>query len=175
MNVIDNPLVWLLRFRHRCGYGVHSPFAFHFLTDVVYERTAYYAYATLDATLPLSLRLRRRKGLHLLLRLANWLQPRTVSLPADAPYARAYLMAGCAGAVVRMDVPATGADMILLREPDDEAARRVSDGGVLVLDGLQKHREWFRHLPATLTFDLYDVGVAIYEKRLGKQHYIINF
>ena len=65
--------------------------------------------------------------------------------------------------------------MFLLREPDDRAARAVRDGGILVLDGLRGHREWFRNLPAALTFDLYDVGVAIYESRLDKQHYIINF
>ena len=57
MNMLDNPLVWLMRIRHRCGYGVHSPFAFRFLTDVVYERTPYYAYSTLDEALPLAQRL----------------------------------------------------------------------------------------------------------------------
>ena len=49
MRLLGNPLVWLMRFRHRCGYGVHSPFAFNFLTGVVYERTPYYAYARLDS------------------------------------------------------------------------------------------------------------------------------
>lgn len=175
MNRFSNPLVWLMRFRHRCGYGVHSPFAFRFLTDVVYERTPYYAYASLDATLPMSHRFRRRQGLHLLLRLANWQQPRAVVLPADASLARAYLQAGCRQATLCESAPACGADMVVLRKPDDEVARAVRDGGVLVLDGLQRHREWLRDLPATLTFDLYDVGVAIYEKRLNKQHYIINF
>lgn len=175
MNQFHNPLVWLMRFRHRCGYGVHSPFAFHFLTDVIYERTPYYAYAALDATLPASHRFRRRKGLHLLLRLANWLQPQVVVLPADASLARTYLQAGCRHASLHASLPACGADMVLLREPDDEAAKAVRDGGVLVLDGLQRHREWLRNLPAALTFDLYDVGVAIYATRLYKQHYIINF
>lgn len=175
MNRFSNPLVWLGRIRHRCGYGVHSPFAFRFLTEVVYERTPYCAYTTLDAALPWSLRSRRKKGLHLLLRLANWLQPQVVVVPGDASIARSYLQAGCRRAALCESLPACGADMVLLREPDDEAARAAREGGMLVLDGLQRHREWLRNLPATLTFDLYDVGVAIYEPRLYKQHYIINF
>ena len=42
-----HPFVWLLRFRHRRGYGVHSPFAFNFITDVVYQRLPYYKYCEL--------------------------------------------------------------------------------------------------------------------------------
>ena len=44
---LKRPFIWLRRFRHRRGYGVHSPFAFDFITDVVYERTAYYKYKDL--------------------------------------------------------------------------------------------------------------------------------
>ncbi|MGN0233987.1 MAG: hypothetical protein ACI4B5_06170 [Bacteroidaceae bacterium] len=175
MNLIDNPVVWLWRIRHRCGYGVHSPFAFRFLTDVVYERTPYYAYAELDAHLPWHYRMRRRKGLHLLFRLANWLQPGISVLPTDAVYARSYLQAGCRNTNVQMEIPASGADMILIREPDERAAQGVRANGMLVFDNLQHHREWFANLPATLTFDLYDVGIAIYDGRFNKQHYIVSF
>ena len=42
------PFIWLARFRHRCGYGVHSPFAFHLITGVIYEKTPYYKYAALQ-------------------------------------------------------------------------------------------------------------------------------
>lgn len=175
MNMLDNPLVWLRRIRHRCGYGVHSPFAFRFLTDVVYERTPYYAYSTLDEALPLAHSMRRRKGLHLIFRLANWLQPAVAVLPQEACHTRRYLLAGCRRTLVLADAPAQGADLIVLREPDEQAAQMVRAGGVLILDNLQQHREWFRRLPAALTFDLYDLGVAIYEERLTKQHYIINF
>lgn len=175
MNMLDNPLVWLMRIRHRCGYGVHSPFAFRFLTDVVYEHTPYYAYSTLDEALPLAHSMRRRKGLHLIFRLANWLQPAVAVLPQEAHHTRRYLLAGCRRTLVLADAPAHGADLIVLREPDEQAAQMVRAGGVLILDNLQQHREWFRRLPAALTFDLYDLGVAIYEERLTKQHYIINF
>ena len=42
-----HPVVWLRRFRHRCGYGVHSPFAFQLIRGVVYERGEFYAYRPL--------------------------------------------------------------------------------------------------------------------------------
>ena len=29
---------WCSRFRHRCGYGVHSPSDFFLITSVVYEK-----------------------------------------------------------------------------------------------------------------------------------------
>ena len=34
---LKRPFIWLYRFRHRCGYGVHSPFAFNLITHVIYE------------------------------------------------------------------------------------------------------------------------------------------
>lgn len=40
-------LIWLKRIRHRKGYGVHSPFAFNLITQVVYETYPYYAYRKL--------------------------------------------------------------------------------------------------------------------------------
>ena len=46
-DLLPRCLRWLLRFRHRCGYGIHSPFAFGFVTGVIYESGQYYAYAPL--------------------------------------------------------------------------------------------------------------------------------
>ena len=44
---LKRPFIWLSRFRHRCGYGVHSPFAFNLITQVIYESTPYYKYKDL--------------------------------------------------------------------------------------------------------------------------------
>ena len=41
---LKRPFIWLSRFRHRCGYGVHSPFAFNLITQVIYEYTPFYKY-----------------------------------------------------------------------------------------------------------------------------------
>ena len=81
---LKRPFIWLYRFRHRCGYGVHSPFAFNLITHVIYESTPYYKYEELvtaqkklapqkDRTWSYeSLKVKR-----LLFRLVNYAQPTT--------------------------------------------------------------------------------------------------
>ena len=71
--------VWCRRFRHRCGYGVHSPFAFDLITRVIYEKRPYYGYAVLDKycrNFPALVRNVSKKVGRLLFRLANEVQPR---------------------------------------------------------------------------------------------------
>ncbi|MBU3835686.1 MAG: hypothetical protein H9949_08120 [Candidatus Phocaeicola merdigallinarum] len=68
---------WCRRFRHRRGYGVHSPSDFFFITFVVYERLPFYAYGPLHhlrrvvAFLPHY----REKVDKFLFRLVNYLRP----------------------------------------------------------------------------------------------------
>jgi hypothetical protein len=76
------PFVRLWRIRHHSGYGVHSPFAYDLLTQVVYERTPYYKYKELHRA---ERRQRRAQGAdwgyeplrvkRLLFRLVNYVQP----------------------------------------------------------------------------------------------------
>lgn len=99
------PFIWLSRFRHRCGYGVHSPFAFDFITNVVYEKTPYYAYRPLaeeEKKLPAA---RRRRGAgeslkvkRLLFRLVNRTQPAFIVDAGVASASSLYLQAARPGA-----------------------------------------------------------------------------
>ena len=82
---LKRPFIWLYRFRHRCGYGVHSPFAFNLITHVIYESTAYYKYEELaKAQKQLELEKDKRwkyeskKVKRLLFRLVNYAQPETI-------------------------------------------------------------------------------------------------
>ena len=175
MKKLTNPLVWVKRFRHRCGYGVHSPFAFHFITDVIYERHPLYAYRELDRRLPLSMRMRRRKGLHLLLRLANHLQPDIIMLPRDAWWEKRYLLSGCRRASILCQWPEGEVAMCLLHEPSDEALHHLGQHSVLLLNNLHRHRDWFRQLPSQVSFDLYDLGIAFFDTQYNKQYYKVNF
>ena len=175
MQKVTNPIVWLTRFRHRCGYGVHSPFAFRFITDVIYERHPYYAYKELDKALPLPMRLRQRKGLHLMLRLTNHLQPETIVLPRNAWWEKRYLQSGCRKASIQCGWSVGEVSMCLLYEPSDEAVRHMGNDSVLLLDNLHRHRDWFRSLPSVVSFDLYDLGIAFFNKKFNKQYYVVNF
>lgn len=95
-------LTRLGRIGHRCGYGVHSPFAFDFITRVIYERTPYYAYAALQKAEKSQAPHRGkdwnyepRRIKRLLFRIVNYAQP---SLIADAGRLSAsslYLQAAC--------------------------------------------------------------------------------
>lgn len=175
MTPLTNPLIWLLRFRKRCGYGVHSPFAFRFITDVIYEPLPYYAYQTLTPLLPLSYRFRRRKGLELMLRLANYQQPSMIAMQGEAPLVTDYLHAGCKGAKFTTLDCCQQAQLCFLTSPDERAISLLTQGGMLIIDNLQHHRQWFRNLPATLHFDLYDLGIALFALPYYPQYYVVNF
>lgn len=191
---------WLLRFRHRRGYGIQSPFAFSFVTGVVYERGAYYAYAPLSCHARREGTALREKDDRLLLRLANasraaWM---LVAGPV-APLSLSYLQAGrrCACSEVREASAAALEEALQGREAPglvyaapgtalDEVVRavlpRAAEHTMLVLAGIyasQAGREAWRRLKADsrvrVTFDLYDFGIAFFWKRLNKQDYIVNY
>jgi hypothetical protein len=50
MGKLHNILSWPRRYRTSCGFGVHSPFAYEFITKVLCDYNAYYyAYPEIDA------------------------------------------------------------------------------------------------------------------------------
>ena len=70
---------WCRRFRHRCGYGVHSPSDFFLITSVMYETLPYYAYDRLKASAgSKSFPHYREKVNRLLFRLVNHFRPTTL-------------------------------------------------------------------------------------------------
>ena len=58
---------------------------------------------------------------------------------------------------------------------DDDMKNTPNEFDVLMTDHLSKNREWFQNLPAIVTFDLYDIGIAFFDTKYNKQHYIVNF
>lgn len=101
-----HPFVWLARFRHRCGYGVHSPFAFHLITGVIYETAPYYKYSSLleeekrlAVQRPKGWRSEPLKVKRLLFRLVNYARPETVVDAGRLSASGLYLKAGREGAV----------------------------------------------------------------------------
>lgn len=97
-----HPFVWLLRFRHRRGYGVHSPFAFDFITDVVYQRLPYYKYRELTllerAQAPVRGRdwgYESRKVKRLLFRIVNYCRPQLMVDAGRLSASALYLKAAC--------------------------------------------------------------------------------
>lgn len=179
--LMRNPIVWLWRVRHRNGYGVHSPFAFDFVTNVLYNGEHYYAYRDIDNGLHWWQRGRMKSLRHLLFRLANYRMPQRLCCSGVDEETVATLHRGCLGAqVVKVweDEPGT-ADMIVTGEGDDSALCCLGEGSMVVVWNLRRQRRLWQRLQedrrVTVTFDLYDVGVAFARKDLNRQNYIINW
>ena len=102
---LKRPFIWLSRFRHRCGYGVHSPFAFNLITQVIYESTPYYKYKDLAVEQKKLApqkdnywKYESKKVKRLLFRLVNYIQPDTIVDAGRLAASSLYLKAGKEGA-----------------------------------------------------------------------------
>lgn len=164
MNLIlslKRPFIWISRFRHRCGYGVHSPFAFDLITTVIYEKSPYYAYKTLLAEEKKQRQQRgkdwqrgMRKVNRLLFRFVNKIQPRNivdVGLPcASSLYLQAarvsadYTSASCleelfleAGVPVDFLYIHDYKHPELVEEVFRVCAPRTTSGSVFVIEGIR--------------------------------------
>lgn len=201
--MLPRPVIWLRRFRHRCGYGVHSPFAFDFITNVVYERTPYYGYTEIEATQAHEATLEkchlRRKTNRLLLRIVNRFQPRRVFTSYASAASLLYLRRGCTRARHQQittpeevqAMPAASIDFWFMayagnadttRNLTTEALPRVHTGSVLVIEGIcytPAMRQLWKDIKAdtrvVVTFDMYDVGIVLFDTSKNKQDYVVNF
>lgn len=200
MNAIRILGGWLRRFRYRCGYGVHSPFAFNFITGVVFERGTYYAYQELDRLYGRGLFWRishRRKCCRFLFRLANFVHPDFfISDSGLSEAEKAYLSAGCrqagwgnpelkgaldsmSGRKVLIFVPAC--DLLQLSDLLKEIREKVHPSSALLLrTGSSAMRERCSEMIQSspdcgVSFDLYDYLLVFFDRNLYKQHYLVNF
>ena len=195
MNLFSNILVRcyvrLCRFRHRRGYGIHSPFAFGLVTKVFYERGAYYAYVPLRKMRRQIAHNTTERGDRLMLRLINAFQPNDCFIGGKQTQLTAqYLRAGkpsCQFWPIESLDAAEELDMLYLDMPDWEpwatkALTKMSNKGCIVVRGIHRNarmlKAWRRLTEqevVRVSFDLYDYGVACFRQDLHKQDYIICF
>lgn len=164
---LKRPFIWMLRFRHRCGYGVHSPFAFNLITQVIYESTPYYKYKDLEKEeKKLALekdknwKYESKKRKHLLFRLVNYTQPNTIVDIGRLAASSLYLKAGREGAdyvaasglselFLEADVPVDFLYLHHYRQPKlmEEAFHlclaRITDQSIFVIEGIRYTPEMF--------------------------------
>lgn len=201
---LKRPFIWLSRFRRRCGYGVHSPFAFSLITDVVYEKMPYYAYSSLKKeqkkkVKDLGWKKGTRKVNRFLFRLVNRVQPETIVEVGCPSISSLYLQAAkpSAGYLFASDLSELFLDAgvpvdflylndyrnpSLMEEVFRICVRRTTVKSVFVLHGIHYSKAMkalWKRLQADeqvgITFDLYDVGLLFFDKTKIKQHYIVNF
>ena len=179
--LVRNPWVWVRRFRHRCGYGVHSPFAYALVTEVLYSPGQYYAYGWLDKLHPAwvrRLRLRPLATSRLLFRLANYWQPCSIVAPQVTPLEWNYLHEGCHRALIDTGFSQSPADLIYLTHSETDAMSHVHDRTMLVVGNLRENLALWKDIVndtrTRVTFDLYDMGIALFTPKLPKQNSTIN-
>lgn len=193
---------WCKRFRHRCGYGVHSPSDFFLITSVVYERLPFYAYRELERwKFPSDLPHYRRKVNRLLLRLVNHFRPQVwVEVGPGNGASTGYMRA--AGTSIQSVVlegkeweqtlsalqSAEQIDFLHIgftpyyKEVLEAALPRLGENACIVIGGIygsQERREWWKGLltdgQGRISFDLYDIGLLLFDRKRFSQHYVVNF
>lgn len=204
-HIIPRTLRWLRRIRHRCGYGVHSPLAFNFITDVIYNQSPYYAYATLRQPLVPSIsRLDEYdthsgltdRDLRLIFRLTNYQEPTHIYIigaheDTPSPTLISYLRAARPSAAITTgactsEAPTAARSAVDLHYADTPDALHpdftLTTGAMLIVRGIhrtaQSRARWEQlkaHPSVTLTFDLGRFGIALNRPKINRQDYIVNY
>lgn len=184
--ILQRAYVWLRRFTHLRGNGIHSPFAYNFVCEVINNTLTYYAYLD-HASLLHSLNLRQRKQAKLLFRLINYAQPTTTYIPPTLSHLLPFLHASCAKTSIQFHdqkIPSPSPSspiLIITQQPLAQPLPTLPPGSTLVYLRLRNkatRQQWknITALPtATMNFDLYHLGITIIAPTLYKHHYKINF
>lgn len=191
---VQRYLHWLRRIKYCRGFGVQSPSAYRFIRYVINEHYPYYAYDELRKELP-RLDSLTRKRMELYFRVANF---RQASLWLDFcernDVIATYVGRGCHATQVRritdlqqitaddrIEVlricPSAGCEALLeaaLQQTDDHTLFIIEDVGYN--DTAQ--RMWQKLIESDLTsvsYDLYYLGIAFFDRKRYKANYVVNF
>lgn len=186
-NYISQLVIWLKRFRQRKGYGVHSPFAFNFITHIIFEKGYYYNYSNFS-NLPKD-KVESKKLCKLLFRLVNFTQPKTIYYQTNSPSIAAIFT--WAKSDVKIATQLTSkTDLIyigpnkrgLITEDTQTIYEQLGKNSILIIYGIGYNVEtklfWqslIKHEKAGISFDLHDCGILFFDQEKNKQDYIVNF
>lgn len=187
-------LHWLRRIKYCRGFGVQSPSAYRFIRYVINEHYPYYAYDELRKELP-RLDSLTRKRMELYFRVANF---RQASLWLDFcernDVIATYVGRGCHATQVRritdlqqitaddrIEVlricPSAGCEALL-----EAALQKTDDHTLFIIEDIGYNdtakRMWQKLLESDLTsvsYDLYYLGIAFFDRKRYKNNYIVNF
>lgn len=191
---VQRYLHWLRRIKYCRGFGVQSPSAYRFIRYVINEHYPYYAYGELRKELP-RLDSLTRKRMELYFRVANF---RQASLWLDFcernDVIATYVGRGCHATQVRritdlqqitadarIEVlricPTAGSEAVLeaaLQQADDHTLFIIEDIGY----NDTAKRMWQKLLESDITsvsYDLYYLGIAFFDRKRYKANYVVNF
>lgn len=164
---------WLskpLRWSHRKGFGVQSPWAFEFVTHVLFCNSRYYIFDELNGT----------RHDEQLFRIVNWLNPHDVVANTDNNITKAYLVAP-----IRKE-SAKRSDTIIhyysnnhTKDLKFDIKKNVFyDYFCLIIDGIMEYNEdcWKQIInfeSSTSIFDMGNRGIVFFDPKRQKQIYYI--
>ena len=191
---VQRYLHWLRRIKYCRGFGVQSPSAYRFIRYVINEHYPYYAYDELRKEMP-RLDSLTRKRMELYFRVANF---RQASLWLDFcecnDVIATYVGRGCHATQVRritdlrqitaddrIEVlricPSAGCEALL-----EAALQKADDRTLFVIEDIGYNdtakRMWQKLLESDITsvsYDLYYLGIAFFDRKRYKANYVVNF
>lgn len=191
---VQRYLHWLRRIKYCRGFGVQSPSAYRFIRYVINEHYPYYAYDELRKEMP-RLDSLTRKRMELYFRVANF---RQASLWLDFcernDVIATYVGRGCHATQVRritdlrqitaddrIEVlricPTAGSEAVL-----EAALQKTDDHTLFIIEDIcyndTAKRMWQKLLESDLTsvsYDLYYLGIAFFDRKRYKANYVVNF
>lgn len=198
INHIKRPLRWIRRFRKRRGYGIHSPFAFQWVTGVIYEAGEYYAYKDLARQYKVSNHHIRLKDLQLLFRITNAHNPQaTLAIGRGKDFEQACKYMNAAHQMVFQTYnclkdykhcnTTSRFELIYIEEKlqAEHVAllQNLSHNRLLIVVRQPRRNAHVKEAWQSLcnhpwvrqSFDLYDFGLCFCEERLNKEHFVINY
>lgn len=191
---VQRYLHWLRRIKYCRGFGVQSPSAYRFIRYVINEHYPYYAYDELRKELT-RLDSLTRKRMELYFRVANF---RQASLWLDFcernDVIATYVGRGCHATQVRritdlrqitaddrIEVlricPSAGCEALL-----EAALQKTDDHTLFIIEDIGYNdtakRLWQTLLESDITsvsYDLYYLGIAFFDRKRYKANYVVNF
>lgn len=160
-----NPLRMYRRWRHSRGFGVHSPFAYHFITEVLRQPLPYYSYTHIGG-----------RTERTIFRIAAFLRPDTVAVAAPRQVRDAVALA-----VPRARIITPGEDAADLLVVDAEAHPEIKAeaGQHAVIINPEGSPAWPTLCGAMergMTFAGGGIlAVAVALPHLPRQHFEVNF
>lgn len=183
------------RYRHNRGFGVQSPYAYHFVTSVLAEKYPYYAYPSVNRTAAkCGYKAARAR---LLFRIANYSRPQNILMyaPCEAVVSALTMARPSASASVFLDSNAKEVfqqvrplGLLYVSEASDyvsqmleQAINCTSSDSVIIVEGIHRSSEakicWQKikqNAAVAVTFDLYSMGIMFFDKSYKKQHYTLK-
>lgn len=154
---------YLRRKRQSAGFGVHSPFAFRFITEVLNQRLPFYCYDTLTAA----------GHMRTVFRICLALKPRSVAFLEGGERYRPAIAAACPSAG---ECGCEKADLVIGLQSDSHLSVAAAAGKHIIALGKpgEPWRGVRQNLPYGMTFTSQSIAVAVALSHLPRQDFYPN-